>query len=93
MEVRWRFSVTSPLLPYGVIANAHVADKNEGNKCKDLKKDVGMTPCQKCREGVAVDCCMLSIHLSVSSCFNSFWHSVVPTFYTCITHNPAALEI
>ena len=40
--------------------------------------------------GVAEDCCMLSIHLVVPSCFNSFWHGVIPTsffifndFYTC----------
>ena len=40
--------------------------------------------------GVAEDCCMLSIHLAVPSCFNSFWHGVIPTsffifndFYTC----------
>ena len=25
------------------------------------------------------DCCMLSIHLAVPSCFNSFWHGVLPT--------------
>ena len=36
---------------------------------------------------------MLSIHLAVPSCFNSFWHGVIPTsffifndFYTCFTH-------
>ena len=41
--------------------------------------------------GVAEDCCMLSILLVVPSCFNSFWHGVIPTsyfifndFYTCI---------
>ena len=41
--------------------------------------------------GVAEDCCMLSILLAVPSCFNSFWHGVIPTsyfifndFYTCI---------
>ena len=39
--------------------------------------------------GVAEDCCMLSI-LELPSCFNSFWHGVIPTsyfifndFYTC----------
>ena len=61
-----------------------------------------MTPCQKLlkqegtarriesMEGVAEDCCMLSILLAVP-CFNSFWHGVIPTsyfifndFYTCI---------
>ena len=48
---------------------------------------------QRCREGVAEDCCMLSILLAVPSCFNSFWHGVIPTsyfifndFYTCSTH-------
>ena len=39
------------------------------------------------REGFVEDCCMLSILLAVPSCFNSFWHSVIPTsycdFYTC----------
>ena len=42
--------------------------------------------------GVAEDCCMLSILLAVPSCFNSFWHGVIPTsyfvfndFYTCLT--------
>ena len=41
--------------------------------------------------GVAEDCCMLSILLAVPSCFNSFWHGVIPTsyfifndFYTCV---------
>ena len=44
--------------------------------------------------GVAEDCCMLSILLSVPSCFNSFWHGVIPTsyfifndFYTCYYRN------
>ena len=48
---------------------------------------------QRCREGVAEVCCMLSILLAVPSCFNSFWHGVIPTsnfifndFYTCSTH-------
>ena len=43
--------------------------------------------------GVAEDCCMLSILLAVPSCFNSFWHGVIPTsyfifndFYTCIIY-------
>ena len=43
--------------------------------------------------GVAKDCCMLSILLAVPSCFNSFWHGVIPTsyfifndFYTCNTY-------
>ena len=31
--------------------------------------------------GVAEDCCMLSILLPVPSCFNSFWHGVIPTSY------------
>ena len=42
--------------------------------------------------GVVEDCCMLSILLTVPSCFNSFCHGVIPTsyfifndFYTCIT--------
>ena len=44
--------------------------------------------------GVAEDCCMLSILLAVPSCFNSFWHGVIPTsyfifndFYTCINYS------
>ena len=46
----------------------------------------------RCREGVAEDCCMLSILLAVPSCTYSFWHGVIPTsyfifndFYTCFT--------
>ena len=46
----------------------------------------------RCREGVAEDCCMLSILLAVPSCTHSFWHGVIPTsyfifndFYTCFT--------
>ena len=31
--------------------------------------------------GVAEDCCMLSILLTVPSCFNSFWHGAIPTSY------------
>ena len=49
--------------------------------------------------GVAEDCCMLSILLTVPSCFNSFWHGVIPTsyfifndFYTCI-HIPTSYFI
>ena len=44
--------------------------------------------------GVAEDCCMLSILLAVPSCFNSFWHGVIPTsyfifndIYTCIINS------
>ena len=47
----------------------------------------------RCREGIAEECCMLSILLAVSSCFNIFWHGLIPTsyfifndFYTCSTH-------
>ena len=29
---------------------------------------------QRCREGVAEDCCMLSLLLTVPSCIYSFWH-------------------
>ena len=54
--------------------------------------------------GVAEDCCMLSILLAVPSCFNSFWHGVIPTsyfifndFYTCVyrdgTDMPMSLYI
>ena len=46
----------------------------------------------RCREGVAEDCCMLSLLLAVPSCTYSFWHGVIPTsyfifndFYTCFT--------
>ena len=35
--------------------------------------------------GVAEDCCMLSILLAVPSCFNSFWHGVIPTSYFIFT--------
>ena len=31
--------------------------------------------------GVAEHCCMLSLLLAVPSCFNSFWHGVIPTSY------------
>ena len=48
--------------------------------------------------GVAEDCCMLSILLAVPSCFNSFWHGVIPTsyfifndFYTCTKHKVECL--
>ena len=34
---------------------------------------------QRCREGVAEDCCMLSILLAVPSCIYSVWHGVIPT--------------
>ena len=34
--------------------------------------------------GVAEDCCMLSILLAVPSCFNSFWHGVIPTSFLMI---------
>ena len=37
--------------------------------------------------GVEEDCCMLSILLAVPSCFNSFWHGVIPTFYFIINNN------
>ena len=40
---------------------------------------------KRCREGVAEDCCMLSILLAVPSCFNSFWHGVIPTSYFIFT--------
>ena len=50
--------------------------------------------------GVAEDCCMLSILLAVPSCFNSFWHGVIPTsyfifndFYTCSTHFYSAISM
>ena len=38
----------------------------------------------RCREGVAEDCCMLSILLAVPSCTYSFWHGVIPTSYFMI---------
>ena len=44
---------------------------------------------QRCREGVAEDCCMLSILLAVPSCFNSFWHGVIPT--SCFIFNDFTL--
>ena len=43
----------------------------------------------RCREGVAEDCCMLSILPAVPSCFNTFWHYILlhfNDFYTCFTH-------
>ena len=77
-----------------------VAEKMSGTSVKIIKNEVG------CRDdtvpkktslhlwflGVSEDCCMLSILLAVPSCFNSFWHGVIPTsyfifndFYTCIS--------
>ena len=54
----------------------------------------------RCREGVAEDCCMLSILLAVPSCTYSFWHGVIPTsyfifndFYTCFTIFYAGLAL
>ena len=65
--------------------------KQEGTARIESMKQSSATPKnQRCREGVAEDCSMLSI-LAVPSCFNSFWHGVIPTsyfifndFYTCI---------
>ena len=107
---RWRLRVTSPL-PYCIIANTYTLLRKMSEtsvKIIKMKKDVGMTPCQKLlkQEGTArwiesmqqssatlslhlgnwglwkiVAC---SIHLAVPSCFNSFWHGVIPTsFFIC----------
>ena len=68
--------------------------KQEGTarRIESMQQSSATPKKQRCREGVAEDCCMLSI-LTVPSCFNSFWHGVIPTFYfifndfyTCSTH-------
>ena len=69
--------------------------KQEGTarRIESMQQSSATPKNQRCREGVAEDCCMLSILLAVPSCFNSFWHGVIPTsyfifndFYTCSTH-------
>ena len=69
--------------------------KQEGTarRIESIQQSSATPKNQRCREGVAEDCCMLSILLAVPSCFNSFWHGVIPTsyfifndFYTCSTH-------
>ena len=69
--------------------------KQEGTarRIESMQQSYATPKNQRCREGVAEDCCMLSILLTVPSCFNSFWHGVIPTsyfifnaFYTCSTH-------
>ena len=66
--------------------------KEEGTvrRIESMQQSSATPKNQRCREGVAEDCCMLSILLAVPSCFNTFWHGVIPTsyfiFYTCSTH-------
>ena len=69
--------------------------KQEGTarRIESMQQSSATPKNQRCREGVAEDFCMLSILLAVPSCFNSFWHGVIPTsyfifndFYTCSTH-------
>ena len=69
--------------------------KQEGTarRIESMQQSSATPKNQRCREGVAEDCCMLSILLAVPSCFNSFWHRGIPTsyfifndFYTCSTH-------
>ena len=58
-----------------------------------MKKDVGMTPCQKVVSGLVLGVCRILLHTSHSylegpSCITTFWHGIIPTslmiFYTCI---------
>ena len=69
--------------------------KQEGTarRIESMQQSSATPKNQICREGVAEDCCMLSILRTVPSCFNSFWHGVIPTsyfifndFYTFSTH-------
>ena len=69
--------------------------KQEGTarRIESMQQSSATPKNQRCRDWVAEDCCMLSILLAVPSCFNSFWHGVIPTsyfifndFYTCSTH-------
>ena len=69
--------------------------KQEGTarRIESMQQSSATPKNQRCREEVAEDCYMLSILLAVPSCFNSFWHGVIPTsyfifndFYTCSTH-------
>ena len=69
--------------------------KQEGTarRIESMQQSSATPKNKRCRDGVAEDCCMLSILLAVPSCFNSFWHGVIPTsyfifndFYTCSTH-------
>ena len=48
-----------------------MAGKMGETSVKFIKNEIG------CRDDM--DCCMLSILLTVPSCFNSFWHGVIPT--------------
>ena len=74
--------------------------KQEGTarRIESMQQSSATPKNQRCRDWVAEDCCMLSILLAVPSCFNSFWHGVIPTsyfifndFYTCFTNLGAAL--
>ena len=61
--------------------------KQEGTarRIESMQQSSATPKNQRCREGVAEDCCMLSILLAVPSCFNSFWHSVIhPTSFLMI---------
>ena len=51
--------------------------KQEGTvrRIESMQQSSATPKNQRCREGIAEDCCMLSILLAVPSCFNSFWHS------------------
>ena len=69
--------------------------KQEGTarRIESMQQSSATPKSQRCRDWVAEDCCMLSILLAVPSCFNSFWHGVIPTsyfifndFYTCSTY-------
>ena len=69
--------------------------KQEGTarRIESMQQSSATPKNQRCSDWVAEDCCMLSILLAVPSCFNSFWHGVIPTsyfifndFYTCSTH-------
>ena len=73
-----------------------MAEKMSETGVKIIKNEVGcrddtVPKTVETRRHCEEDCCMLSILPAVPSCFNSFWHGVLPTsyfifndFYTCI---------
>ena len=81
----------SAFLYLQILARCHPYILQVKNKvgCRDDTVPKTVETRRHCEE----DCCMLSILLAVPSCFNSFWHGVIPTsyfifndFYTCSTH-------
>ena len=82
--------LTESMPPCCTCPNYYKCKNNVGiTPCQKLLKQEGTarriestqqsSATQRCREGE--DCSMLSILLAVPSCFNSFWHGVIPTSY------------